>query len=83
MSVLELKGELHELIASVQNENFLKKLKKTFTKMAAEEEISTSEYNLTPEQEAELMVSLEESYDEKNMLDLEESKKLHARWLKE
>jgi hypothetical protein len=82
MSVLELKGELHEFISSVQNEDFLKKLKKTFNKMAAVEDVATTAYSLTPEQEAELMISLEESYDETKVMDIEEAKKIHAKWLK-
>jgi hypothetical protein len=40
-------------------------------------------YTLSPEQEAELMISLEESYHEDNMLSVKESKKIHARWLNE
>ena len=40
-------------------------------------------YALSPEQEAELMISLEESYHDDNMLSVEESKKIHARWLNE
>jgi F0F1-type ATP synthase delta subunit len=82
MSVLELKGELLEMISSVHSEEILLKLKKNFKKVTATEEVVTTAYSLTPEQEAELMISLEESYDEANMLDIEESKKLHARWLK-
>jgi hypothetical protein len=82
MSVLELKGELLELISSVNSEEILLKLRKNFKKVTATEEVVTTPYSLTPEQEAELMISLEESYDDANMLDIEESKKLHARWLK-
>jgi hypothetical protein len=81
MSVLELKGELLELISSVNNEEILLKLKKNFKKVTATEEVVTTPYSLTPEQEAELMISLEESYDESNMISYDEFKKQTSRWL--
>lgn len=80
MSVLELKGELHELISSVNSEEILLKLKKSFKKVAAADEVVTKPYSLTPEQEAELMISLEESYDEANMISYDEFKKQTSRW---
>jgi hypothetical protein len=81
MSVLELKGELLEMISSVNSEEILLKLKKNFKKVAAAEEVVAKPYSLTPEQEAELMISLEESYDEANMISYDEFKKQTSRWL--
>ena len=82
MSVLELKGELHELIASIQNEQLLQSLKIAIQKVANIETESVGDYALSPEQEEELMISLKESYDEANMISFEESKKNSTRWLK-
>ena len=48
-----------------------------------EKDFNDDSYALSPEQEAELMISLEESYHEENMMSIEESKKIHARWLNE
>jgi hypothetical protein len=57
------------------------KLKKIFKKDTAAEEIVTKAYSLTPEQEVELLISLEESYDEDKIMSIEDSKKIHAKWL--
>ncbi len=83
MSVLELKGELHELIATVQNEELLKKIKTALKKLTAKEAVEAENFALTPEQEAELMISLEESYDETKTITFDEFKLQNARWLKE
>jgi putative ribosome biogenesis GTPase RsgA len=83
MNILELKSELHELVESINDERFLSRMIKTFEKAVIKEDIVLTKYALTPEQEAELMISLEESYDEANLLTYEESKKFLGRWLKE
>jgi hypothetical protein len=57
------------------------KLKKIFKKVTAAEEIVTKAYSLTLEQEMELMISLEESYDEDKIMSIEDSKKIHTKWL--
>jgi putative ribosome biogenesis GTPase RsgA len=81
MNILELKSELHELVESINDERFLSRMLKTFEKAVIKEDIVLTKYALTPEQEAELMISLEESYDEANMISYEELKATMDKWL--
>lgn len=83
MNDYEIKGLLLSLIGKAKRKqliHFVENLKQDIS--IANTDIDNLPYALTPEQEAELMISLEESYHEDNMINLEESKKLHARWLK-
>ena len=82
MNDFELKGILLSLIGKAKR----KQLVRVFEVLKTDFQVSDAEiehlpYVLTQEQEAELMISLQESYHEENMIDLEESKKFHARWL--
>jgi putative ribosome biogenesis GTPase RsgA len=81
MNILELKSELHELVESINDVRFLSRMLKTFEKAVIKEDIVLTKYALTPEQEAELMISLEESYDEANMVSYEEFKETMDKWL--
>jgi hypothetical protein len=83
LSDYEIKGMLMSLIGKAKRKqliSFIENLKQDTS--IANTDIDNLPYALSPEQEAELMISLEESYHEENMIDLEESKKIHARWLK-
>ena len=84
MNALELKVTMFELITRTRDEAILRRLYQKMTEVfeSKDDEFDTLPYALTDEQEAELMVSLEESFDEKNLIDISEAKKLHARWLK-
>ncbi len=84
MNALELKVTMFELITQTRDETILRQLYQKMTEVfeVKDDEIDSLAYALTPEQEADLMVSLEESFDEKNLMDISEAKKQHARWLK-
>lgn len=84
MNALELKVTMFELITRTKDETILRRLYQKMTEVfeSKDDELDTLAYALTAEQEAELMVSLEESFDEKNLMDISKAKKLHARWLK-
>ncbi len=84
MNDYEIKGMLLSLIGKAKRKQlifFIENLKQDIS--IANIDIDDLPYALSPEQEAELMISLEETYYEENMIDLEESKKIHARWLKQ
>ena len=80
MSVLELKGELLEMVSAVHSEKLLMRLRDTFIKIREEEEVDINNI-LSPEQVAEFEVSLAESYSDENLMDISEAKQMHARWL--
>jgi hypothetical protein len=83
MNDYEIKGLLMSLIGKAKRKqliHFVENLKQD--RSISELDIDNLPYALSPEQETELMVSLEETYHEENMITLEESKKIHARWLK-
>ncbi len=82
MNDFELKGILLSLIGKAKRKQLIRVFEVLKTDLeATETEVEQLPYALTQKQEAELMVSLEESYHEENMIDLEEARKLHARWL--
>ena len=81
MSVLELKGELLEMVSAVHSEKLLMRLRDTFIKIREEEEEVDINNILSPEQVAEFEVSLAESYSDENLMDISEAKQMHARWL--
>jgi|GEM_PF-970117 len=81
MSVLELKGELLDMVSSVTNEQLLLRLKQAF-KQVTTDEVEESEYILTAEQEVELAKAIEETYHEENLVSHEVALKELSRWLK-
>lgn len=83
MNDYEIKGLVLSLLGTAKRKQlirFVESLKQDST--IAQVDLDNLPFALSPEQEAELMISLEESYHEENMIGLEESKKIHARWLK-
>ena len=81
MSVLELKGELHDMVSSITNEHLLLRLKQAFKQVTAEE-LETSDYALTAEQELELTKAIEETYHEENLVSHEAALNELSKWLK-
>ena len=77
MNDFELKGILLSLIGKAKRQQLVR----VFEVLQTDAEIDALPYALTEAQEAELMLSLEESYHEENMMDIEDAKKSHARWL--
>ena len=84
MNTFELKVTMFELITQTRDEAILRRLYQKMTEVfeVKEDNFDSLPYALTPEQEAELMRALEESFDENNLIDISEAKKQHARWLK-
>ncbi len=78
MSVLELKSELHEIIVMLQSENALLKLLKSAKNVAEEEDL----YDLlTPSQVEKLEVSIANSKKKDILLNHDEVKQKHSKWL--
>ncbi len=81
MNVLELKGELHDMLSAVNNEQILLRLKQVF-RQVTEEELYDNDFALTAEQEQELAEAIEETYHEENLVSHENALKELSRWLK-
>ena len=81
MNVLELKGELHDMLSAVNNEQILLRLKQVF-RQVTEEELYDNDFALTAEQEQELAEAIEETYHEENLVSHEDALKKLSRWLK-
>lgn len=83
MNATEMKVEMFEFIASLQGEQSMSiayaKIKEAQSEIDGEIDWWD---DLSPEQQKRLEKSLAESYDEKNLIDHEDAKKIHARWLK-
>jgi hypothetical protein len=80
MDIAELKSNILDNVARIENESRLEKLYATTVELVQEEKNAaefekwdgtTTPYNLSPEQETELMLAYEESLDEANLLDYE------------
>jgi hypothetical protein len=80
MNTLAIKVEMFEILASTHDEAMLMKLYKSM-KEAYESTQPDWWDELPPEQQARLTKSIEESYDEKNLINHEVMRKKHAKWL--
>ena len=84
MSILELKGNILQLLARLENRNHLATLQEIATKFV-EEEISTHDiegYNdLSPEQQKDLLEAIAETYDESKLIPHAEVVKRFDKWL--
>ena len=80
MNALAIKVEMFELLAQTYDEAVLLKLYKSMKEVF---ETTDSDWwdELPPEQQARLQKSIEESYDPANLIDHEDMKKKHAKWL--
>ena len=80
MNTLELKGGMMNLISRVEDEAVLTQMFEALTEIVAETYGAIPD--LSPEQEAELELAIEETYNPDNLVDHEEVMKNMARWLK-
>ena len=82
MSVLELKGQALDMISRIQNPEDLQRIIMTIQEIMAEhfDEEGDGWEDLTPEQQADLELAIEESYDPKNWASQEEVAQKLARW---
>jgi TRAP-type C4-dicarboxylate transport system substrate-binding protein len=81
MNVLAKKIEMFEILSQLHDETVLLKLYKTMKEVF--ESTQTDWWDdLPPEQQTRLQQSIEESYDPENLIDHEEMKKKHAKWLR-
>ena len=80
MNVLAIKVEMFELLAQTYDEAVLLKLYKSMKEVF---ETTESDWwdELSTEQQTRLQKSIEESYDPENLIDHEDMKKKHAKWL--
>ena len=80
MNALAIKVEMFELLAQTYDEAVLLKLYKSMKEVF---ETTDSDWwdELPPEQQARLQKSIEESYDPENLIDHEDMKIKHAKWL--
>ena len=81
MNTLELKGSLLDLIAQANDNSRLARLFEAYHDIFTTEEEDWWD-ELPIEQQTRLSQSIEESYDPKNLIDHEEMKKKHAKWLR-
>jgi hypothetical protein len=84
MTMLELKGEMHEWIAGVQDKNLVHQLHavlKNFVKTHADPNFDF-EQNMTSEQETAVRRAIERSAVESNFVAEEVAEKRFDKWLK-
>lgn len=79
MNVLEIKGSLHDIISKAEDKNLLLRM---FDALQDVVRFNNEDYELTPTQQAELEAAIQESFNDANLIDHEDAKKMHARWLK-
>jgi hypothetical protein len=78
MSVLELKSEIHEMVVLLQSEKALLRILETAKKAVDEEDLWDA---LSFEQIESLKKSIARSKNKENLLNHEDVKQRHARWL--
>ena len=78
MTVLELKGELHERIVALQTEETLLKVLEFIKEIEGEEDLWAL---VPPEQIERLNKIIENSKNRDNLITHEEARKRHAKWL--
>lgn len=83
MSVLELKGGLHEMIAKVDDQDLLLQLKELITETITQNMYKTDFWDeLSEKQQVELEEAIEASYDEKNLVSHDVVLNKYKKWLK-
>ena len=82
MNTLELKGSLLDLISRANDNTRLARLFEAYSEIFATDDDSDWWDDLPVEQQARLTKSIENSYDPKNLIDHEEMKQKHAKWLR-
>ncbi len=82
MNALELKGSLHELIAKVNDASLLAELHLLIREFIQQKKEDSDWWDdLTPEQQKELQLAIDESYDEANLVSNEEAQAMIQQWL--
>lgn len=79
MNTALIKNNFHKLIDKIENENLLEQFYKALFYSAKKE--STLWNSLSKKEKKELLLSYEESLDEKNLIPLEQVKAKHSKWL--
>jgi hypothetical protein len=83
MSVLEIKGGLHEMIAKVDDQELLLQIKDLLTDVITKNMQKTDFWDeLSIHQQIELDDAVEASYDEKNLVNHEIVLNKYKQWLK-
>jgi hypothetical protein len=83
MNILELKGSLHEMVATVEDETLLLQLHEIVWDFVMQhQEEADSEEELSEAEQAELKAAMEESEDENNLVAHEEVMQKYSKWLK-
>ncbi len=84
MTVLELKGEMHEWVAQFQDKNLIMQLHEILKKFVQTNAGSDRgfEQNMMPSQEAAIRRAIERSEDESNFVTDEVAEKRFDKWLK-
>ncbi|MDP3914969.1 MAG: hypothetical protein Q8R96_14660 [Bacteroidota bacterium] len=80
MNTIELKQSFHHLIDSIDNENLLINFYDLIKKRSSAKEGQLWN-KLTDQEQKELLLSLEESKNPENLIDHEEMKMKHKKWL--
>ena len=80
MNTLELKQNFHLLIDSIDNKKLLLNFYDLIKKRASAKEGQLWD-KLSKQEQEELLLSLEESKNPENLIDHEEMKKKHTKWL--
>ena len=82
MNVLELKGSLMEMVGTIQSEDTLNRLIHLFKKTVKEQETDWWD-DLTPEQQAELDLSIAECDDPSKLTSHDKVMQMSEQWLNE
>ena len=80
MNVLEIKGSLYDIISKVEDKNLLLRIYDALEDVV---KFNSQDSELSPTQQAALEAAIQESLDGANLIDHEDAKKMHARWLKQ
>lgn len=80
MDTSDIKVGMIELITRINDKELLVQLYLKMKEVIDAPE--TSEYTLTKEQKAELLLSFEDSFKEENLFTQQEAQNLHSKWLK-
>lgn len=83
MSVLELKGEVHDMLSQVNDEKRLRKIKSFISALVSKSNGGeTYPDGLTKEQYEALMATLAKSRDKANQVSLEDARQMFEQWKK-
>ncbi|MFN0036880.1 MAG: hypothetical protein ACKVUS_17630 [Saprospiraceae bacterium] len=83
MTVLEIKGQMLQLISEVDDKPTLERLLQYFFKIVKKEKIEVADWwdELSPEIQRELDEAMEEINDPNNLVSDAEARKMLMRWL--